>query len=253
MKLRQIALVVRDLEPVVQELCAVLGVEVAYRDPDVRVFGLCNAVMPIGDTFLEVASPISQDAAAARWLERNGGDGGYMVIVETEDLDRERARIEDLGIPVAWEVTLDDMSAVHLHPRELGGAILSFDQPTPLGSWRWAGPDWQKMPASRNCHGMTGVELEAPNPAALAKRWSRAVGRPAAAVNQDRFVISLECGTLSIVPDADGRGERVSALQLRVDDPEPMLEIARSRDLEVADASVSIGGLRFDLCADRGR
>jgi len=48
---------------------------------------------------------------------------------------RDLEPVVDLGIRVAWEVTLDNMSTVHLHPRDLGGAILSFDQPHPPG-WR---------------------------------------------------------------------------------------------------------------------
>jgi len=47
-----VALVARDLEPVVADLCAVFNVEVAFRDPGVAAFGLENAVLPIGRTFL---------------------------------------------------------------------------------------------------------------------------------------------------------------------------------------------------------
>ena len=253
MELRQIALVARDLEPVVEDLCAVLGIEVAHRDPEVRIFGLCNAVMPIGDTFLEVPSPMSEQTAAARWLERHGGDGGYMVILETANLKEERARVVDLGIRVAWEVTLDDMSTVHLHPRDLGGAILSFDQPNPPGSWRWAGPDWQNTPASRYCRGICGVELQAPDPAAMVRRWSRALARPAVELADDAFGISLEPGTIRFVPDADGRGEGVSALQLTAADPTPILQAARARNLQTGDARVWIGGIRLDLLQERAQ
>ena len=49
MRLRQIALVARELEPVVADLCAVFDLEVAYRDPGVAEFGLQNAVMPVGE------------------------------------------------------------------------------------------------------------------------------------------------------------------------------------------------------------
>ena len=34
--------------------------------------------MPVGDTFLEVVSPIDPKATAERYLARRGGDGGYM-------------------------------------------------------------------------------------------------------------------------------------------------------------------------------
>src|SRR5688572_7180451 len=64
MQVRQVALVARDLEPVVDDLCAVLGLEVAFRDPGVAEFGLRNAVLPIGRRFLEVVSPVRADATA---------------------------------------------------------------------------------------------------------------------------------------------------------------------------------------------
>jgi len=148
---------------------------------------------------------------------------------------------------VAWEVTLDDIAAIHLHPRDLGGAILSFDQPNPPDSWRWAGPDWQKTPTSSHCRQISGVELQAPDPAALAQRWSRALARPVVELADGAFGISLESGTIRFVPDAEGRGEGVSVVQLTVDDPAPILEVARARGLRTGDTHVWIGGVRLDL------
>ena len=70
MRLRQVATVARELEPVVDDFRAVLGIEVAYRDPGVAEFGLHNAVMPVGDTFLEVVSPTREHTTAGRFLDR---------------------------------------------------------------------------------------------------------------------------------------------------------------------------------------
>ncbi|HEY4668483.1 MAG TPA: hypothetical protein VIH05_01760, partial [Tepidiformaceae bacterium] len=80
LRLRQIALVARELEPVVNDFRNVLGIEVGYRDPGVGRFGLENALMPIGNQLLEVVAPIEEGTAGGRYLERRGGDGGYMVI-----------------------------------------------------------------------------------------------------------------------------------------------------------------------------
>ena len=55
MRLRQMATVARELDPVVEDICDVLGIEVCFNDPGVGAFGLHNALMPIGDTLLEVA------------------------------------------------------------------------------------------------------------------------------------------------------------------------------------------------------
>ncbi|TFG92391.1 MAG: hypothetical protein E4H11_09500, partial [Myxococcales bacterium] len=93
-RLRQVAFVARELEPVVEALCDVLDVEVAYRDPGVGVFGLHNALMPLGDSFLEVVSPERLGTTAGRLLERRGGDGGYMVIVQSQARKADRARVE---------------------------------------------------------------------------------------------------------------------------------------------------------------
>ena len=58
LRIRQIVLAARELDPTVDALQAVLGVGAAFRDPGVAEFGLDNAVMPIGDQFLEVVSPL---------------------------------------------------------------------------------------------------------------------------------------------------------------------------------------------------
>lgn len=48
LRMRQIALIARELAPVVDEIREVFGLEVAYRDPAVKTFGLENAVFPVG-------------------------------------------------------------------------------------------------------------------------------------------------------------------------------------------------------------
>ncbi len=96
--MRQVALVGRDLAAPVNDLCAVLDLQIAYRDPGVEAFGLHNALLPIGDTFLEVVSPLRPDTSAGRLLDRRKGDGGYMVIVQSEDLEADRKRMAEVGV-----------------------------------------------------------------------------------------------------------------------------------------------------------
>lgn len=117
MRIRQIALVARDMEPVVDGLCAVFDIAVAFRDPGIDIFGLRKAMLPVGDTFLEIVSPVRADTTAGRVLDRRGGDTGYMVILQTANLADDRARLAEVGVRIVWEITLDDIVAVHLHPR----------------------------------------------------------------------------------------------------------------------------------------
>src|SRR5215470_3079623 len=106
MRLRQIALAASDLEATAAALGDVLGIGGPFHDPGVAVFGLVNAVMPIGESFLEVVSPVRDDATAKRWIAKRGGDVGYMVIVQCDDLPtlaRETERARSAGAVVVWQ------------------------------------------------------------------------------------------------------------------------------------------------------
>jgi hypothetical protein len=247
MRIRQIALVAREIEPVVADLRAVLGIEVSFRDPGVEVFGLCNAVMPIGSTFLEVVSPAREDTAAGRFLERRGGDGGYMVIVQSDDLRSDRSRVERLGVRVAWEIKLPDIAAIHLHPADVGGAILSLDQPEPAWSWRWAGPDWEKRMRTGVSRSIVAVELQSREPAVLSARWSEILDQPRSWDGGDCYMLALEEGEIRFGPDRDGRGEGICCVDIAVADPEAALEAARSGGFRVTEQGVMVGGVYLHL------
>jgi hypothetical protein len=246
-RLRQIALVARELAPVVDDLCAVFDLEVAYRDPGVAEFGLHNAVMAIGDTFLEVVSPVREGTTAGRFLERRGGDGGYMVILQSDDLAADRRRAESLRVRVVWEIALPDIATIHLHPRDLGGALVSLDQPRPPAAWRWAGPDWEKRMRTDVVRHIAGAELQAADPSALASRWAEVLGCSAAWDGADVHEIALEESRLRFVPPRDRRGDGLAVVELAAADADRARRVARERGLSPDGARIEIGGVRFRL------
>ena len=128
LRLRQIALVARELRPVIDDLSAVLGVEACFVDPGVKTFGLENTLLPVGNQFVEVVAPITDGTAGGRYLERRKGDGGYMVILQCDDHPPRRARAAELGVRVAWEFeTPGEYTCMQLHPRDTGGTFLEVD------------------------------------------------------------------------------------------------------------------------------
>lgn len=244
MRLRQVALVARDLEPAVDDLCAVLGVEVSFRDPGVAAFGLHNAVMPIGDTFLEVVSPIQPDATAARYLERRGGDGGYMVMVQADDLDADCRRLDGLGVRIVWSIDLDDIRGRHLHPRDVGAAILSLDTPVPESAWRWAGPEWPQRIRTDVVTEIAAVEIQAADSVSVARRWAQALGRETHG-GADAMQIDLDRGAIRFVEAADGGGDGVAGFDVVVNDTDRFLAAARTRRLTVAADHIVACGVRI--------
>ena len=171
-RLRQLALVASDLDAVVSELCERLGLTVCYHDPGVGEFGLHNALMVIGDQFLEVVSPTQEVTTAGRLIDKRGGDGGYMAIFEVDDLDTRMERLDELGVRTVWAGDFATIRGRHLHPRDVGGAIVSIDQPIPNGSWTWAGPDWTAHEDSTIVAGIAGVTVGAADPDAMRARWT---------------------------------------------------------------------------------
>jgi hypothetical protein len=170
-RLRQVALAAHDLAAATRDLKA-KGLRDPFRDPGVKEFGLDNAVFPIGDTFLEVVSPIQDETTAGRYLERRGvSPVGYMVLVQVDDLDAVRARAADAGIRTVWSIDRDDIRASHLHPRDLG-AITSVDQPVDPASWRWGGPGWEDRAVPGR---VESVEVAAADPDVWSRLLDRAV------------------------------------------------------------------------------
>src|SRR2546423_3025899 len=105
-RLRQAVLVAKELDPVAEQLRSELNLDEPFEDPGVGEFGLRNHVYALGDQFIEIVSPTREGTAAGRHLERHGGDGGYMVIFQLDDLEAARRRVTDLGVRVVWQIEI---------------------------------------------------------------------------------------------------------------------------------------------------
>ena len=93
LRLRQIAMVAPDLAAVEAQVGRIAGVDVCYRDPGVGKYSLHNALWALGGTFLEALAPTQPDTTAGRYMARRSGATGYMVILDSSDLDAVRARL----------------------------------------------------------------------------------------------------------------------------------------------------------------
>ena len=255
MRLRQVCLVAESLEPVVSDLTAVLGLVVAYRDPLVIYFGLENAVMPINGDFLEVVAPVRGNTTAGRYLERRGGNGGYMVLLQCADGRAERERITGLGLRAVFTLDNPAYCCTHFHPRDTGGVLLSVDSvaqgadPTErMCMWEPGGPDWEKAVRTDVVSGLVGVEIQGEDPAALAELWARILGLSVTETGPSGHPeIRLQNGSVRFVRASDGRGPGVGAFDLKVVDRTRLLSAAKERGCEHSDDQVVICGTLINL------
>lgn len=123
-RLRQIALVARDLQKAKELLTSVLGTEVIYQDPEVAQWGLENILVAVGGELIEVVSPTKEGTAAGRTLSKRG-DGGYMVIMQHPDAEqRHKQYIEKNGFAKVIFNHHDDTHVCYqYHPKGIKGAV----------------------------------------------------------------------------------------------------------------------------------
>ena len=251
LRLRQICLVAHDLEPVVADLKRVFGLEVCHVDDAVAAYGLVNALLPVGSQFLEVVAPTGPGTAAGRYLDRRGGDGGYMVITQCPDLEPRRRRVAQLGVRIANPLEHGDSQGMQLHPRDTGGAFFEIDcqqggEPED-GPWHPAGPDWKPFVRSGIVSAIRAAELQSPDPERLARRWSQIAEIPLERDGQGAAVMPFDNAALRFVEAVDGRGEGLAGLDLKGEDAGAAFANARAAELPVEDGAIALGGMRFRL------
>jgi hypothetical protein len=235
-RLRQVVLASRELEPVAAQLEDVLGVRDGFNDPGVAAFGLKNVVYSAGASFVEVVVPVEENTAAGRTIDKQG-EGGYMAIFQVTDIDSVRSRVAALGPRVVWHAELEYIQAMHLHPKDIGGAIVSIDEPVPYESWRWGGPTWIGDDTPAVTGGVREMTVRVPDAHAVAERWAEVLGEPVTADNT--IVLDDGSQTVRFVEPTAGEREGISGFVLALDGAVPR--------------RVDIGGATFEVVAVQAR
>ena len=198
LRLRQICLVAADLAREAARIEQALGLAECYRDANVAKYGLENVLFPVGSSFLEIVSPTRPGTTAGRFLERHGGRYGYMVILDCDDPARRQRHAESLGIRVANVIRHDAYLGVQLHPKDTGAAMIEFNHTRggedPMGPYAPAGPNWQRAIRKDVARSLRAVEIECPDPEALALHWGTLLERPVAS-----RTIALDAGEIRFI------------------------------------------------------
>ncbi len=217
-RIRQVALCSDDIWREERSIVSTLRVAGVHRDPP-NVFEMRNVVFAVGDTFLEVLQPTAGSAPSARFLAKRGGPGGYMLILQVDDLDEARARVVDMGIRIVYDEAPArhhgvDAAAIHLHPADTGGAIISLDRMDPADGWAWAGRAWRGHVHTDVVEQIVGVELRTDDVEALATRLSALVDRPCSIGESGEWTIGLDDGLIRVAPGPDGAPDRLAAVEM---------------------------------------
>jgi hypothetical protein len=271
LSLRQICLVARDKAQTVSDLDQVLDLRPVHGSGDLSPYGLPakgpmsdggrallaaqgieNLIFAAGRDFIEVLFPLREDATSERYRQRRGGDTGYMLVLQTDDIApfADRARLE--GVRIVHEASFPHYADIHLHTKDTGGTLLSMARHLPdnvaAGAWYPAGQAWETQPGSSRVSGLTAVEIQSEDPQLLAERWARLLGLTTT-VTARGHRIDLDDGEIRFVSATDGRGEGLSGLDLRVSDLPAVRAAADRAGLTLEDDVLMICGMRCALVA----
>jgi methylmalonyl-CoA/ethylmalonyl-CoA epimerase len=198
-KLRQVAMMVRDLPEATDLYGRILGMEPS-RTGTLPQFGLDNAVLPAGNgTFVELLAPSNDASAGARFLQRRG-EAPYLIIFETTEYDRLIPHLKSMDVRVTAETQHEGSRSAFLHPASCNGAFLEIVEVTnPNNPWPAAGPDWQSSTHQPGTTQLRQMAVVVHDLDAAIDHWSRMFDLQPTR----RFEISFTDLEIAVLPLAD--------------------------------------------------
>jgi Glyoxalase-like domain len=251
LRLRQVCFVARDLAALRDDLVEVFDLSPCNSDPHAASFGLENMLLPIGTSFLEIVSPIQEGTTAGRYLDKRNGDGGYMAIFDSDEIDRWRARIAANGVREASFLEYEGFNALQMHPRDMGGPLLEInhtaDGASLSGNYFPAGGRWRHHVRTFRVQRLLGVEIQSSTPEALARRWASILMLDDPIPRDAGWHVAVDNALLRFVKDDDGRGEGLGGIDVATNDPVAVHAAAQRRGLRSQGDHILIGGVRCYL------
>lgn len=131
MKINHLGVATRDIADALKFWEDALGLENVHtetvEDQKVRV-----AMLPIGESRVELLEPTSDDSPISKFLEKRGG-GLHHIAVEVNDINAALARLKEQGMRLIDEeprIGAEGCLVAFVHPSASGGVLLELVQKT---------------------------------------------------------------------------------------------------------------------------
>ena len=130
-KIDHVAIAVNDIDASVIKYREAFGLEPRERET-VASQKTEAALLPIGDSNIELISPKGNDGLA-KFLEKKG-PGLHHIAVEVEGIEEALATLKALGIPLIDETPRSGArghKVAFVHPKATGGVLIELVEPDP--------------------------------------------------------------------------------------------------------------------------
>lgn len=129
MKINHLGIATKEINEALKFWRDALGLENVHtelvEDQKVRV-----AMLPVGETNIELLEPTSEDSPISKFLEKRGG-GIHHIAVEVEDIEKSLEKLKAKGIKLIDEtprIGAEGCLIAFVHPKSTGGVLLELVQ-----------------------------------------------------------------------------------------------------------------------------
>ena len=129
MKINHLGIATKGIDDALKFWSDALGLENVHteivEDQKVRV-----AMLPIGESRVELLEPTSEDSPISKFLEKRGG-GIHHIAVEVDDIEASLAQLKDKGMRLIDEsprIGAEGCLVAFVHPSSANGVLLELVQ-----------------------------------------------------------------------------------------------------------------------------
>lgn len=129
MKINHLGIATKGIEDALKFWSDALGLENVHTeevaDQKVRV-----AMLPVGESRIELLEPTSDDSPISKFLEKRGG-GIHHIAVEVEDIESSLAKLKEKGMRLIDEsprIGAEGCLVAFVHPSSANGVLLELVQ-----------------------------------------------------------------------------------------------------------------------------
>jgi methylmalonyl-CoA/ethylmalonyl-CoA epimerase len=128
-KIHHVGIVVRKLEEAFEFYKDTLGLPLG-KMATIQDQGVKAALLPVGESEIELLEPITPDSGVARFLERKGG-GLHHLCFETDNVETELQGAKDKGIKLIDQMPRPGLAGIiaFLHPQACCSVLVEYAQP----------------------------------------------------------------------------------------------------------------------------
>lgn len=129
MKINHLGIATKGIDEALKFWAGALGLENVHteivEDQKVRV-----AMLPIGESRIELLEPTSEDSPISKFLEKRGG-GIHHIAVEVENIEESLAKLKEQGMRLIDEkprIGAENCLVAFVHPASANGVLLELVQ-----------------------------------------------------------------------------------------------------------------------------